>query len=40
MEGRSPRPRAKIFMIAPRQFQFPRLTDDNPFVGVCEAVLE
>jgi len=30
----------QIFMIAPRQYQFPRLTDDNPFVGVCEAVLE
>ena len=30
----------QVFMIAPRQFKFPRLTDDNPFVGVCEAVLE
>ena len=30
----------QIFTLAPRQLQFPRLTEDNRFVGVCEAVLE
>ena len=30
----------QVFMIAPRELEFPRLTGVNPFVGVCEAVLE
>jgi hypothetical protein len=30
----------QVFTLAPRQYQFPRLTADNPFVGVCEAVFE
>jgi len=30
----------QIFQVAPRQLDFPRLTGVNPFVGVCEAVLE
>jgi hypothetical protein len=30
----------QVFRLAPREHDFPRLIDDNPFVGVCEAVLE
>jgi len=29
-----------IFVLAPRQYEFPHLTDDNAFIGVCEAVIE